>query len=349
MSYEWILLIIIAIVSIIVWELGYAMGSVKLTPGQEFKVYYDSTIVVEDGRTLQANVINGGALSYGIEKFGSEELSDQNYVLADRLSIQEGDVIFTDILGDGEFEEVDGEKVAKSVRAKILIDTYKFYIGSLDQMIYDAKIYLTKNYFKNQEIYENQVKGQVEGKSELEKLQIPELSTLLEDGKDIEEKILNSIDDQKVSEMFKKINKNNNRFREQSAIENGIKWEKQRIVKLCENVLYFEEFVKNNPDALFEYTRYDQSQGEYLSQEKQKNINRFGKETEIFGINLSKLKNGLELSKAMGLENPKDPNKVADGIVVMTFDFIKYQPDFQFESLSFVCSTMRIYNAEDNN
>ena len=337
LAYEWILMLIIAIASIVVWELGYAIGAVKLTPGQEFKYYYDSTIVVENNREMQARILNQNTFSFDIMKFGNETLSEQNYVLADRLSIQEGDVIFTDILG---IDEVDEQtKEPKTVRAKSLIDGYKFCIGSLDQMIYDAKIYLTKNFFVG-EIY-SQIENEVNNKE-----QLPALSELLLGGSTDSERILSSIVDQKVEKMFLKRNKDDNRFREQSALKKGIEFEKQRIIKLCENVLFFEEFIKSNQDALFEYTRYGQSNSEFAKEEKTKNIKRFGKETEIFGIKIGSLENGGEFSNIMRLANPKDPNNVVDGIVLMAFDFIKYQPDLQFESLSFVCSTIKMFSEQ---
>ena len=340
LSYEWILMLIIAIASIIVWELAYAMGSVKLTVGQEFKYYYDSTIVVEDNRELQTRLLSQETFSFDVMKLGSESLSAQNYVLSERLSIQEGDVIFTDILGIDEVDESTNQP--KTVRAKTMIDNYSYHIGSLDQMIYDAKIYLTKNFFK-EGIYESHVKDKVEV-PELEKGQLLKLETMLEDGNDQSEKILNSIDDNKVEKMFLKRNKNDNRFRSKSNVKLGIGLEKERIIKLCENVLFFEDFIENNQNALFEYTRYGQSQNELLTTERQKNLTRFGKETEIFGIKLSQLANGGEVSKVMRLASPKDQNKVTDGIVLMAFDFIKYQPDLQFESLSFVCSTIKTFS-----
>ena len=347
LSYEWILMLIIAIASIIVWELGYAMGAVKLTVGQEFKYYYDSTIVVEDNRELQTRIINQDTFSFDVMKLSTEALSEENYMLGDRLSIQEGDVIFTDILGIDEKTQKP-----KVVRAKSMIDSYyKYFVGSLDQMIYDAKIYLTKNFFDG--VYESQIKDIVEVAEE-QKGQLPMLKALLKSGNTDSEKILNSIDDKKVEKMFLKRNKEDNRFRKKSAIEQGIKLEKERIIKLCENVLFFEDFVINNKDALFEYSRYEQASRyspkskEAVAYEnlKKRNLRRFGKEEEIFGIKLGQLKNGGEVSKVMRLSNPKDNTKVADGIVLMTFDFIKYQPDLQFESLSFVCSTIKMFSGE---
>ena len=53
LSYEWILMLIIAVVSIIAWELFYTMGGVKLTVGQSFKYYYDQSIIVEDDGELK--------------------------------------------------------------------------------------------------------------------------------------------------------------------------------------------------------------------------------------------------------------------------------------------------------
>ncbi len=351
LSYEWIAMLVVAIISIIVWELGYSMGAVRLTAGQEFKYYYDSTIMVEDDAQFKSKLLSYNTFSYDVLKLSTEALSEENYFLGDRLSIQEGDAIFTDILGIDEFDEQTQKP--KVVRAKSMIDaSYKYHIGSLDQMVYDAKIYLTKNFFVDG-VYESQIKDIVEVAEE-QKGQLPMLKDLLKSGNTDSEKILNSIDDNKVEKMFLKRNKDDNRFRKQSAVKQGIMAEKARIVKLFENVLYFENFIQNNADALFEYTMYGQTmsfepnsdQVKAHENAKQKNLNRFGKETEIYGIKIGQLKHGGEASKVMGLENPKDPNKVVDGIVLLTFDFIKYQPDLQFESLSFVCSTIRAFSGE---
>ena len=348
LAYEWILLLIITIVSIIVWELAYTAGAVKLTIGQEFKYYYDINIIVDDANEFRQRLINDETFSYDVLKLTSEALSEENFVLGDRLSIQEGDVIFTDLVGIDEFEDEE-KTIPKTVRAKSMVDSDLVYIGSLDQMVYNAKIYLTKNFFVDGAYAK--IQAQAEAGE-----QLPQLITLMSAGDTDDEKILNSISDAKVENMFFSRNKDDNRFRDKEAIALGIKYEKERIVKLCENVLLYEEFVSdaNNQDALFSYTRYSQSaqkgfesyHKDWAEIERQKNIKRFGKEQEIFGINIGKLKNGADLSKSMRLAKPQDPNRVADGIVVMTFDFTKYQPDLQYESLSFVCTTIRSYMGE---
>lgn len=342
LSYEWLLMLVIAIISIVVWEVFYTAGSVKLTVGQEFKYYYDVTVVAQDNAKLRSGLVEHKTFSYDIMKLSTEALSSDNYVLSDRLSIQEGDVIFTDILGLNEKDE-QTEK-SKVVRAKSMIDSYKYHIGSLDQMVYDAKIYLTKNFFDS-DVYNEQVK-----ELEEEQLQIPALKELLEDGEDEDKKIFNSIDDQKVKTQFLKRNKNDNRFRDEKSVNKGIELEKQRIIKLCENVLFFEDFIINNQDALFTYTRYAQTAELYDDNYKQKedeqsekNLKKFGREQEIFGINLGQLKGGVNASEVLQLKSPKDQTNVADGVVAMVFDFKEYQPDLQYESFSFICSTIKMF------
>ena len=44
LSYEWILLIILTVAAIVVWELVYTMTSVRLTVGQQYKIYYDEEL-----------------------------------------------------------------------------------------------------------------------------------------------------------------------------------------------------------------------------------------------------------------------------------------------------------------
>ena len=317
LAYEWILMIIICVVSIVFWELAYDFGAVKLSAGQNFRYYYDYTIYPAGNTDLRNEIARKNTFSYDILKIGSEAISQDQNVLADRLSIQEGDIIFTDAVGLEEYKEIvaKGEIPENRVRAFSVIDTIDYKIASIDVMLNNAKKYLKDNFF-------------VDGYDEAT------------DGYSAE-----NIDDLKVRSMFLKRNGSDNRFRSTANKNKGIESEKQRIVKLCENVEFMQEFI-NNPDnsqAIIRYTKFSQNY-EFTKNTLPNNYQKWmqneidqGRGDNVYAINLGKLKGGRNITDFMQYKAGDQTD-----IVVMAFEFTSYQPHLQYESLSFICSTIRI-------
>ncbi len=129
LSYEWILVVIAAIAAIIVWELAYTVASVRLTVGQSFKYYFDESVSSLGNEDL-FNMLSDGVFSYDVKTLDSEALTSSYNVLTTRLSVYEGDALFTDYT-----EKEDG-----SVRAKEIIDTYGY---NYERLLSDAKEYLS--------------------------------------------------------------------------------------------------------------------------------------------------------------------------------------------------------------
>lgn len=307
LSYEWILMIVISAIFIGVWELAYTVGAVKLSVGQEFKYYFDHNIVVEDNSLFVYHLAEKNTFSYEVQQLGSEALTEENNLLITRLEVKEGDVIFSDTVGDGEYKDQQNT-IPKTVRAKSLIDTRECKIISLEKMLSDAKQYLIDNFIK--------------------------------DGMSIAKE---NIDETKVSKMFFKRNKNDNRFRKDYEIKQGLKLEKERIEKLCDNVIFFEEFITNpaNESALFRYKKY--SQAYELSGKNSYYDDLLNYETEqIYGINIGMLTGGLDIAKVMYLGNATEES-LTKNLVLMAFDFTADQPDLQYESLAFICSTIKMF------
>ncbi len=315
LSYEWIVMIIIAVVAILGWELIYKVSSVQLTTGQSFKYYYDQSISSVSNNTLVNGLLEHNTFSYDVIKLNTEMLDAENNVLLSRLSIKDGDVIFTDIKGIGKTETYEGKEYPVSVRAKAYVDSFDYPMYALDDMLEDAKTYLKNNFIK--------------------------------DGQEID---IDNIDDAKVEKVFRRRMKGDNRYRKEELIQKGIKDEKARIVKLCQNVMYFEDFI-NNPEyqgALFKYTRFEQS---YNRSANEKTKNEYlevmkTQQEKIYAIDigvLDELGNGLDATKIVQLKNPEDKDdKLSKNVVLMVFDFKKDQPHLQYESLSFVCSTIQM-------
>ena len=154
-----------------------------------------------------------------------------------------------------------------------------------------------------------------------------------------------NIDDLKVKSMFLKRNGSDNRFRSTANKNKGIEYEKQRIVKLCENVEFMQEFI-NNPDnsqAIIRYTKFSQNY-EFTKNTLPNNYQKWmqneidqGRGDNVYAINLGKLKGGRNITDFMQYKAGDQTD-----IVVMAFEFTSYQPHLQYESLSFICSTIRI-------
>ena len=312
LSYEWVVMIIVSVVAIVVWELAYAVGGVKVTVGQEFKYYYDTSIILENDNELISNLLEYDTFSYDVLKLGGEVLYEENNMLADRLSVQEGDVIFTDTIGLNEYQD-EQKTIPKFVRAKNLIDVYDYRIYSINKMLDDATEYAKGFMFDGQPLSKD------------------------------------NIDPVKVKACFTKRNGRDNRFRKDYEIAQGLKLERKRIEKIIDNVEFLTAFISdpNNESALFRYTRYEQAyhfadNKEHYSQLIQKEVQE-GRENSVYGINIGALKGGLNVSKIMYLSTSTETEIKTDNIVLMAFDFLTHQPDLQYESLSFICSTIKAF------
>ena len=332
LAYEWIVMIIIAVISIVVWEFAYTVGSVRLTVGQQFKFYYDQAISstnMDKLYSLMWDKNDERVFSYDVLSFDSESLTSDYNVLSVRLSVQEGDVIVTDCKQPAD----DAED--KSIRAKTIIDSMYGY--SFNQMLKDAKIYLRDNYLKD------------ELKTTTDYTANPDAdldaATLYE-----------NLDESKIEARFRLRMRKDNRFRSESQKLDGIKDEKVRLENLCKEVKDFEKLLNlesTRSDLFFKYTKYEQTMNSAERQEDKEDYQKLveretaaGRANNIYGLkveNLNKDANGTpyenksnptDYFKCMGTDNAKD-------VVILAFDFWKYQYDLQFETISFINAIVR--------
>ncbi len=325
LAYEWIAMIIVAVLSMLLWEFVYGIGSVKLTPGQQFKFFYDQNVSSNGEDKLYQLMDNKKALSYDILEFTSEVLSADYNVLSVRLSVQEGDVIITDN------KEPDENATDKSVRAKSIADNMLAY--PYEKMLKDAKTYLRDNFLsdglKTTFDYDANTEADLD-------LAVP----------------YENLDQSKIEARFRLRMRKDNRFRTEKDIEDGTKKEKGRISKLCYEVAQFEQLLSlrdSYPDLFFSYTRYTQSRDLSVTEAEKQKYEELIKNQQnlIYGLNVSALKdynpgegevktNPTEFFALMGSDGK------ADNVVIMAFDMWQdYQYDLQFETLSFINTIVR--------
>ena len=309
LSYEWILMCFIIAAAMIAWELIYTIGAVRLTPGQQFKYYLDQSIYMGDNVELFNLVKDDDALSYDVLKFDTEALISGSNVLATRLTIYDGDIIFTDSVGSN-------SQTKKNIRAKEVVDLFSIY--PLEDLVIDAQKYLKDNFLTDGITAEN---------AELE---------------------YENLSKEKIKNVFLNRMKGDNRFRTEQEKADGIKLEEQRIEKLCAEIKDFKKFlnhaINNQPELLYRYTKYEQvydnskldgiNEEDYAiiyHEEEQRRPNA------IYGINVAELKGGTDPSNYVKVENASD----AKDVVMMAFNFLEQQPHLQFEVISFMNTIIR--------
>lgn len=301
LAYEWILMIIVAVAAIIVLELAYTVAATRLSTGQQFKYYLDETLYsfdasdksiydllgVETGR-------NGKTFSYDVLSVETENLTSSYNVLSVRLSVQEGDAIFTSSV----------EEEGKSVRVKQIVDENPVYY--LEDLLARAENYL-KTFTVNGDVYNAE-----------------------------------DYDEDKIRAHFDTRMKGDNRFRTEADKEEGRINEIGRIKKLADEVAAFKTLlsVGEEKGLFYRYTKYEQTVAGYPDDENYKTV--YENETEhIYGINMGALTGGNKnVSEYLKIANTDS----AQNVVLVLFDFGKYQEDLQFESISFVNTLVREFS-----
>ena len=307
LAYEWILTIIIAVAAIVVWELAYTMSAVRLTTGQAFKYYYDENVTaVDDGRFYDM-LKESGTFSYDVKELTSETLTSSYNVLSTRLSVYEGDVIFTDCT-----EKEDG-----SVRAKNLADTYGY---NYERLLSDAKNYLA-GFLKDGVTgewdmldYENLDESKIEA-------HFGERS-----GKRVYKNSLKageiSVADEK--ERIKKLCSETADFK--------------KLLE-CDAENLFFRYTRFEQSLAFAEERDKPNYEKAVNSEKDA-----GRENAVYGLNLAALKcyGGDTTGKKEVTDIVKYVGTAeADGVTLLVFDFKSEQPDLQYEAIAFINAVVR--------
>lgn len=302
-SYEWIAMLVVIIAVIFVWEVLFGIFSVKLSVGQQFKYFFDYEVDGSGRSPILYAVSENQTFSYDIIKFEAEDLTENDTVLISRLKTQDGDAIFTSTAENQGY-----------VRAKTIIDNTDFTVYDFERLLSDAKDYL-RTFLKD------------------------EFS-----GSTADPTVYENLSEEKIENYFLKRMKSDNRYRKKDAKQSGKEQEKARIKKLCREVSDFEYLLgaTYGTDIFFRYTRFGQTCEKNPSDSV--SANRYaaevaaGRENAIYGINMEKLVGGrhssAEYAKLIDKTDAKD-------VALMVFDFRRYQPDLQYETISFVNTIVR--------
>ena len=225
LSYDWIIMLVVIVAAIVLWELVYTIAAVRLTEGQNFKYYYDVNMYAGNDAAFYSLITedeDDPVFSYDVLSVTSESLSSDYNVLNLRLSVYEGDVIFTD-----KKPEDSGNN-----RAKSIVDSERVYV--LTDLLNDGVTYLAG-------FLKDGLSTQANGKEVVFDY--------------------NNLDEQKIRDNFLSRMRKDNRFRTDAQKEEGFYLEADRIKKVCEELEKFDYLltVCEEEDMFFRYTRGQQA------------------------------------------------------------------------------------------
>lgn len=321
-------MIVILIGVIAVYEFLYAFFGVRLTTGQTFNYYYDVGVYGNSDNDFIDFLSSDNPFSYDIFMAKGEVIDPNNNLLTTYLNLEDGDILFTSMQ-----ENEDG---TKDINSKIDDPVYCLY--DFNKLLSDGQSYL-RSFLKD----------------EFSQLSIEEQNLKIKDKE--------NLSTQKIEARFDNRMKKDNRFRSIAQKIEGRKLEVERINRLVKEIDDFSYLLQvgDQKDIFYRYTRYSQIANVCKESEKEIYLGKLeqeiskGRENAPFGIKLENLTGGSkhDTSEFFKLYAKNDKgetvlNDTSKDIVMMAFDFVTYQPDLQFECISFINTVVRgcsdIYN-----
>ena len=312
LQYDWIKILGVIGAAIIVWELIFTMTAVRVSNGQNFKIYYYPTLSANGATELYDFIEEDVPLSYDVLEVNIETLDNTygNTILGLRLTTGEGDIMMIDnnvTHPEGETEE-DGH-LKDTSNFYQMVDNYK--ICPYDRLLEDAKDYLAQ--FTDDGTYKGEL---VAGK---------------------------------VNENFLKRMKRDNRFRSAENKKKGLEQETERLETLQKAVADFDWLYNEYKDSelFFNYRKYQmtvntgENVDEGYKQAYEKEVSR------PYAVNAGFLethaKEGKSIANVVSNVDGDNEGKAA-GTAVMVFDFKDQQPDLQYETIVFITELIRNYS-----
>lgn len=301
LAYEWILMIVVAVVGILLFELIYSVSAVKLTAGQKYKVFYDTNVAGNESSFYNfmtakqdGSLFSYDVLSIGTEKNMSVEGSD---MLSLKYSVDEVDMVITERM-------VKDTEKAWDTRVNQLIDgNIKF--ATISTTVSSMRSYL--NNFTD---------------TEVKKGDFFEITNLNEE---------------KVKANFLERMKKDNRFRKDEEKAKGIKQEIERIQNLFAQYNFFYKVFEYGKDKgwFYSYKRYEfmknlATENKAIYQELYDKAS-----SEFWGINLGKF--NVENFCYVNLTDENNEQKQStEELVLLIVDLTEKQRDLQYESVSVI-------------
>jgi len=139
LSYDWIKIIALAVAGVILWSLIFTMTAVRLSVGQQFKIFMYYDVTTGDKFNDFTEDLTDNVLSFDILNFSYEQLLSDSYstILSARFAVNEGDLMIT--------TNTNTDEEAQDSNFKSFVDSYNIAYP-IDELIADAEAYYNMFY-----------------------------------------------------------------------------------------------------------------------------------------------------------------------------------------------------------
>ncbi len=298
LQYEWIIIAIVTAIIIVAVNMLYVVTAVRLSAGQHFHYFFDENV----NNAYEDSFYNLLTKEPPENTFSFDVLEVSGEKLTKNYNLLNTRLTAKEgdaIITDTVPVDYGGYPYR---RANLLIDNYRITpVYSFEDLLKDANEYLDRFY------------------------------------------VGDALDENSVKVNFEKRTKGDNRFLSEKDKKAGLEKEILRIQKikssaaLLEKLLDLDDTLSDSEKLFYRYTRYEQSYNIAAEKEKEEYREIYEKEKAEVG----ERRYGLITSRLTGgeLNSGKFFRLTGGGtsdVVIMFFDLLNYQPDLQFEELSFL-------------
>ena len=334
LSYDWLKIVVIAVVAVILVEVLFGVFGVKVSSGQKFEIILYNNVDSSGADRLKTLVKKEEALSFDVLSFQITSLDQVYYsqTLRSREETAGCDIVIIDNVRTYANDYPDEEKYSQS-NMKNFIDGYSVY--SFEYLIKDATEYLIS--FLKDGVSFDTAKNNPAGFNEF-------------------------FDETKIENHFVERMKGDNRFKTEENKREGFALEKKRMEKLftetCALINLFNAY--KDTDLFVKYTKYEKSYYAAVLNDRKEDIEyneqRYFEELEerkdlAYAVNLDFLEKDENLNAekepvSSYFKYAKDPfgEETEQGVkdlVLVVSNYKEAQPDLQFETITFLACLIR--------
>ena len=342
-AYDWIKMLGVLVAVILLWVLLFDMLAPRMRAGQDFSVFMYYSVGGNASDKLYDEMESKEVLSYDVLKLTVSTFEEKyiGQLMSTRASTHEGDILILDRNTSKTEVTLDGEEKKEVISGnyQAVVDNYSIY--DIDELIKDALYY-----------YASFTVKYADGKESIEDV-ASLVAELKADGDDVQ------LDGDTVYAKFKTRKKKDNAYKTKTQYENGAKKDAERLEKLKSDALRVYDVLsrldgiytfENNPIRAnyrkYEITYYsDPSDEDYKKAYEKSELKTYGIDLggidgiEIDGENVyrenRRVGEDYKIRKDIYGDIPAKSSG-ADGVVVCVFDYKKYQPDLQYETVGFL-------------
>jgi len=302
LSYDWIKIIALVIAGIVLWSLIFTMSAVRLSVGQQFKIFINYDVYTGNKFSQFTQTLSDDVLSYDVLDFSSESLLEDSYstILSARFSVNEGDLMIVTDAGSEAIEATDTTPAVPAVNSnfKSFVDGYNIAYP-IEQLITDAEDYY-KNFYELSSSME--VEYNIDGSAKFKDLIL-------------------------LKSMFTDRMKGDNRFKTTEQIDKGLIEELNRIETLRKAVIKFKEYIALNPDCLINY----KLQQQYIKNNPDQTEITEGEEKAY----------GIDISGVTGITNIfKNAAGGSENLTLVVINWKNKQVDLQYEVIPVIMNIL---------